>query len=177
MISPVLAGGLAQKYAVDALELKTRLRAEESMSHARRAGDDINRLAGLVGSSGSEFLRVVAARLERARRRGVRWRTNAVLVLSLALVAFGAFLDKFLNQIFGDLLWLSLVTAAVFWTYDRVFSTFVQRQTRKWRLQVIMDAIDKVADWLVFLREQQAELNMLRWSVGKTPVQLVDIQP
>ena len=34
-----------------------------------------------------------------------------------------------------------------------------------------MDAIDSVADWLVFLRQQQAELNVFRSSVDKPGVQ------
>jgi hypothetical protein len=137
-------------------------------------GDHVNKIAGIVGGSGSEFLRTLAVKLEKARRRGLRWRSTAVTVLSLALLGGGVFLDSFLNQTLGDLLWLSIAAATIVWLYERIFTNLVERQTRKWRLQIIMDAIDSVTDWLVFIRQDQAELNVLRSSVGKSNVQLVD---
>ena len=92
---------------------------------------------------------------------------------SRALVVFAALV----LTMFGDVLLLSLAAAALFWTYDRLFSTFVEGQVRKWRLEVITEAVDSMTGWLVFLRERENELNLLRAPVGKPAVKLADNWP
>jgi hypothetical protein len=82
--------------------------------------------------------------------------------------------DKAFSQTFGDLLWFSIATAAVMWIYDRAISTIVDKETRKQRLRIVMEAIESVAGWLIFLREQQAQLNALRTSTDRPAVQLTD---
>jgi hypothetical protein len=175
VISPVLAGGLAQKYAMDALELHQRLNhLEPTLTFVNQVEDDFNRFAGTMGAHGSEYLKALAAKLEDVRKKGMRWRRAAVTTLSVFLLLAGVFVDKALSQTFGDLLWLSIAAVAVMWIYDRAISTIVEKETRKQRLRIVMDAIDSVADWLIFLREQQEQLNVLRTSTDRPIVQLAD---
>lgn len=115
--------------------------------------------------------------LERARLAGLRWKRTAITGLSLVLMVGGVLLDMSLNMIFGALFPLSLAAAATMWIGDRYITDAIEHQTQKWRLQIIMDAIDSVAGWLVFLREQQTLLNTLRVSVDKPAVQLMRTIP
>jgi hypothetical protein len=175
VISPVLAGGLAQKYATDALELHQRLnRIEPTLTFVNQVGDNFKLFAGTIGAVGSEYLKALAAKLEDVRKKGIRWRRAAVTTLSVFLLLVGVLVDKSVSQVFGDWLWLSIAAAAVVWIYDRAISTIVEKQTRKERLHIVMDAIDSVTDSLIFLREQQALLNVIRTSTDRPVVQLAD---
>jgi hypothetical protein len=175
VISPVLAGGLAEKYAVDALELHHRLNHfEPTLALVNQVADNFNFFAGTIGAVGSEYLKALAAKLEDVRKRGMRWRRAAVTAASVFLLLAGVLVDKSLSQAFGDLLWLSIAAVAVMWIYDKAISTIVEKQTRKQRLDIVMDAIDSVAGWLIFLRRQQAQLNVLRTSTDRPIVQLAD---
>lgn len=123
---------------------------------------------------GSEYLKALAAKLEHVRKKGIRWRRAAVTTLSVFLLLAGVFVDKALSQTFGDLLWLSIAAVAVMWIYDRAISTLVEKETRKQRLRIVMDAIDSVTGWLILLRRQQELLNALRTSTDRPIVQLAD---
>jgi len=175
VISPILAGGLAERYAMDFLVLQQRLNnLEPTLTFLNEIEDDINRLVGIMGAHGSEYLKALAAKLEDVRKKGIRWRRAAVTTLSVFLLLVGVFADKALSQTFGDLLWLSIAAVAVMWICDRAVSTLVERETRKQRLRIVMDAIDKVTHWLIFLREQQERLNVIRMSTNRPIVQLAD---
>jgi hypothetical protein len=175
VISPVLAGGLAERYAMDFFVLQQRLnRIEPTLTFLNEIEDYINRLVGIMGAHGSEYLKALAAKLEDVRKKGIRWRRAAVTTLSVFLLVAGVFVDKALSQTFGDLLWLSIAAVAVMWICDRAVSTLVERETRKQRLRIVMDAIDKVTYWLIFLREQQERLNVIRMSTNRPIVQLAD---
>jgi hypothetical protein len=175
VIDPILAGALAHKYTMDVLVLQQRLNHfEPTLAILNQLDDYINRSAGTMGALVSEYLKAIASKLEHVRKRGIKWRRAAVTTLSVFLLLAGVFADKALSQTFGDWLWLSIAAAVTMWTYDRAISAIVEKATRKQRLRIIMDAIDSVADWLIFLRKQQALLNMLRTSTDRPIVQLAD---
>ena len=175
VISPILADSLAQKYARDARVLLQRLNdLEPTLTFVNQIEGNFNRFAGTMGAYGVEYLKALAAKLENVRKMGIRWRRAAVTTLSVFLLLAGILVDKFVSQVFGDWLWLSIAAAGVMWIYDRVISTLVEKETRKQQLRIVMDAIDSVAGWLIFLREQQALLNMLRTSTNRPIVQLTD---
>ena len=146
VVSPILAGGLAQKYAMDALELQQRLNhMEPILTILNEVEDNFNRFAGTVGAYGSEYLKALAAKLEGVRKKGLRRRRAAVTTLSAFLLLAGVLVDKSVSQAFGDWLWLSIAAAGVMWIYDRVISSIVEKQTRRQRLDIVMGAIDSVA--------------------------------
>jgi len=175
VISPFLARVLADKYAMDALVLNQRLNSSEPiLAIVNKVEDNVNRIAGIMGAHGSEYLRTLAAKLEGARKKGMRRRRGLVTMFSVFLLLAGVFVDKSVSQVFGDWLWLSIAAAAVMWIYDRAISTIVEKETRKWRLDIVMDAIDWVAGSLISLRELQAKLNEIRTSTGRRIVQLAD---
>ena len=175
VISPILANGLAWRYALDSLELDQRLNnLEPTLTFVNQLEDTFNRFAGTMGVHGSEYLKALAAKLEHVRKKGIRWRRAAVTTLSVFLLLAGVFVDKALSQTFGDLLWLSIAAVAVMWIYDRAISTLVEKETRKQRLRIVMDAIDSVTGWLILLRRQQELLNALRTSTDRPIVQLAD---
>ena len=175
VISPILAGGLAQKYATDVLVLNQRLNhSEPTLTLVNQVEDSFNLIAGIIGVYGSEYLKALAAKLEDARKKGMRWRRAAVTTLSMFLLLAGFFVDKSVSQTRGDWLWLSIAAAAVMWIYDRAISTIVEKETRKRRLSIVTDAIDSVTGSLILLREQQALLNVLCTSTDRPIVQLAD---
>ena len=82
VISPILASGLAEKYAMDALVLRERLNnLEPTLTFLNEVEDTFNRFTGTIGAVGSEYLKALAAKLEDVRKKGMRWRRAALRVL------------------------------------------------------------------------------------------------
>lgn len=112
VVSPIIAGGLAQRYLVDALNLKTHLEhIEPAIALIQSISDFMNFLSGTIGATGAAYLKGLAEKLERARHKGIRRRRIGVTCLSFLLLLGGVSLDKSLAGFFGDWLVLSMSAA------------------------------------------------------------------
>ncbi len=129
VISPISAGTLAHKYAMDALELDQRVNyIEPTLTLVNQVGDNFNLVVGTIGAVGSEYLKALAAKLEDVRKKGLRWRRVAVTMLSVFLLVIGVFVDKSVSQVFGDWLWLSIVAAALIWICEEQFLPWLRSE-------------------------------------------------